>query len=332
MAPEEKNSSGSMGFENQLNPRTPKGKPWSILLGLPNEKDEELLSRQLKQLGIEFDLKTLTEGNGEVLPGPFDIAVLDESRISGRLSRQLKEVKKSQEPLFSPVMALIATEMKDKFLERYGEVLDEFLTKPLKRETLSTRLRNLLHLRYLSEELSEKHRAITQNASELISIIDEEGNYLYANKSHQRLLGHNPDDLVGKQALDIIPEEEEQAVRDEVGDLLEKVEKGKIDIGEAHGRKEYIVTDEEGNDRWLESVLTPLSEVDGTKRFLVIARDITARRKQQKKLRKYRDIIEVVDFPVMFQDLDEKYVIANDAVAEYADIPKNELSGKDEGS
>lgn len=39
MAPEGQGSSKSVGIEYKLNPRTPKGKPWNVLLGLSNEEN-----------------------------------------------------------------------------------------------------------------------------------------------------------------------------------------------------------------------------------------------------------------------------------------------------
>jgi hypothetical protein len=58
---------------------------------------------------IELNLETINVNgsNHSGLTETFDMAILDESRITEKFNRQLEEVKKGQEPIFTPVLALI---------------------------------------------------------------------------------------------------------------------------------------------------------------------------------------------------------------------------------
>ena len=47
-------------------------------------------------------------------------------------------------------------------------------------------------------------RAITQNSSDIIIIVNKTGKILFANPSIERFLGYQPDDLIGKSAFDYI--------------------------------------------------------------------------------------------------------------------------------
>ena len=57
------------------------------------------------------------------------------------------------------------------------------------------------------EESEEKYRLLVENASEAISMLDENGNYLLMNNSAAQHLGGQPQDFIGKNIFDILPQE-----------------------------------------------------------------------------------------------------------------------------
>ncbi len=55
-----------------------------------------------------------------------------------------------------------------------------------------------------AEEASSLYKLITENSVDLISLIDASGRYTYVSPSFQRVLGYEPDDLLGKTVSSFI--------------------------------------------------------------------------------------------------------------------------------
>ncbi|WP_052736435.1 ATP-binding protein [Aquincola tertiaricarbonis] len=59
----------------------------------------------------------------------------------------------------------------------------------------------------------ERWRAMTDNASDFIAVVDEQGRFRYASPSVQRMLGVSPQALLGRPALDLVPPDEAQRLQ-----------------------------------------------------------------------------------------------------------------------
>ena len=63
-----------------------------------------------------------------------------------------------------------------------------------------------------AEELArireQRFRSIIENASDMIAILDAEGTTLYESPSNERMLGYKPEELVGRNALELIHPED----------------------------------------------------------------------------------------------------------------------------
>ena len=62
-------------------------------------------------------------------------------------------------------------------------------------------------LRVMELELrreNEQLRALIENTSDIISIINEDGTIRYESPSIERILGYRPEDLIGKNVLDFV--------------------------------------------------------------------------------------------------------------------------------
>ena len=57
--------------------------------------------------------------------------------------------------------------------------------------------------RQLSEQ-EEMFRLISENADDLITVVDEEGNRLYSSPGYQKVFGYSSEDLQGKPVVDQI--------------------------------------------------------------------------------------------------------------------------------
>lgn len=136
-------------------------------------------------------------------------------------------------------------------------------------------------IRYASErgraiealERREQHyRSLIEHSLDLISILNLDGTIRYASPSHERLLGHHLDQLVGKNVLSFVHPDDQ--ARFEAA-LLEGTNGPPVECRVHHS---------DGSWRVLESFSRDLSHVAGVNGMVVNARDITERKRLEEQL------------------------------------------------
>lgn len=120
------------------------------------------------------------------------------------------------------------------------------------------------------KETEDKYKLILENANDLISIFNENFQFEYINKKpFFKLLGYTDDELIGKNGIDFVhPDDRERILRD----FFELKKKGEwsVEARVKHKSGDYIPT---------ETNVKLFTDKDGKQKMLVIARDITDRRK-----------------------------------------------------
>lgn len=175
--------------------------------------------------------------------------------------------------------------------------------------------------RRVSEEAlqrsEERLRLISDNASDFISLINQEGTMLYANPSH-RLLGYDLKEVLGKSVLDFVNAEDKEKIksllqlwaRAKREDLIQMAKEGKS------GRYVYRVDDKFGNIHYLESNTNIVENNEtGELNILFISRDITGRKKMEEALlrseERFRLISENSSDLITLINMSGKYVYAS---------------------
>ncbi|HWN45379.1 MAG TPA: EAL domain-containing protein [Thermoanaerobaculia bacterium] len=122
----------------------------------------------------------------------------------------------------------------------------------------------------------ERFRALVQNASDMISILDPDGSVLYASPSHQRLLGHAPEDFVGGNFLDFVHYEDRPLVANALGCL--------VDLPHENLTIEFRC--QHRNDTWLtiESTASNLLAHPSVLGLVLNSHDITDRKRAEERL------------------------------------------------
>jgi len=262
--------------------------PWRIMLALTSQEDEKLFADQLNEQGLEFELEEWrTDSNDSDKLESTDLAVLDENNLPKARDR-LRRIKRSQEPRLVPTLALVSGDGKARSLGGFNTLVDEIVVKPIKKVELRARLQSLLRTRELSLEMEKKHRSITRNAHELISIIDDQGQFDYANRAHKELLGRNPKTLEGKSLFELIHHEDINKIRGILRGPEGEHGQGQPEEPEAEMAEPLRVEAREGGYRWVEPVVAPLEKMDGSWRFLITARDVTERRAAAEERKKQK--------------------------------------------
>ncbi len=113
-----------------------------------------------------------------------------------------------------------------------------------------------------------RFKALVQKGSDLINIIDLEGNLTYANPSSARLLGLDAENLIGKNAFEYIHKDDKEVLRRALK---------QIDRLKGMGSVTFRYRDSEGNYRWLQSTITNLSNEPAVQGILINSNDITER-------------------------------------------------------
>ena len=129
---------------------------------------------------------------------------------------------------------------------------------------------------------SEKYfRAITQNSSDIILIVDKKGTITYVNPSVEHFLGYTPEELIGKSGFHfIMPADIPRAIYDFGKAVLAK---------DVNIPNTFRVRHKDGSEHVLEGVGNNLLGDPTVAGFVMNIRDITERRQAEEELRKYRE-------------------------------------------
>ena len=122
----------------------------------------------------------------------------------------------------------------------------------------------------------ERFRALVQNASDMISILDPDGTVRYASPSHQRLLGHGPDDFVGGNFLELVHSEDDPLVANALECL--------VDLPHENLTIEYRCRHRDGTWRTIESTASNLLGHPAVTGIVLNSHDISDRKRAEERL------------------------------------------------
>jgi PAS domain S-box-containing protein len=136
-----------------------------------------------------------------------------------------------------------------------------------------------LQIQRIRRELTERNQlfeAITENAADMIAVIDSAGRRLYNSPAYQKVLGYSSEELKSTSSVEQIHPGDQQRV-------LEAAEKARL-TGRGE-RLEYRMRHKDGTWRILESVATAIPNEKGqTERLVIVNRDITERKRAEEAL------------------------------------------------
>lgn len=133
-----------------------------------------------------------------------------------------------------------------------------------------------LQIQRIRRSLEQKEilfQIITENAADMIAVVDQQGRRIYNSPAYERILGYGAEELATTSVMEQI----HPADRSRVLEAAEKANRT------GHGeRLEYRFRHRDGRWRILESTASPISGGDGQIQGLVIVnRDITERKERK---------------------------------------------------
>ncbi|MFX0070123.1 MAG: PAS domain S-box protein [Candidatus Hermodarchaeota archaeon] len=153
-------------------------------------------------------------------------------------------------------------------------------------------------------ESEEKYRLITENAFDLIAVVNKKYEHIFINEhTYMNILGYSNEDMLGKTRLDLVhPDDLKRGIN---------AYKNGFDTGE--GTVELRLKHKQGHYLWFQFKGSAYKDINGNLNGLIIGREITEKKYSEEKLReseeKFRTITEKSILGiVILQDNVIKYV------------------------
>jgi PAS domain S-box-containing protein len=250
--------------------------PLRILLIEDNPGDARLLQIMLRTAtGETFSVEQagrLSEGIQCAQRNKFDAMLLD---LGLPDSQGIETVRTALRHCPSvPIIVLTGRDDDDLAAQSVSEGAQDYLGKEnLASGTLVRSLRHAIERAKIREKLRESEelfQLITENAGDLIAVVDPHGKRIYNSPSYQTLLGYTPEELKGTSPFEQIHPDDHQLVEA----ALEQARRDGT-----CGRIVYRMRHKDGSWRYLESTRTVIRNEGGEAvKIVSINRDITERR------------------------------------------------------
>lgn len=136
--------------------------------------------------------------------------------------------------------------------------------------------RQLQQVRRKLAERDQLFQLITENAADMIAVVDNDGHRLYNSPAYQKVLGYSSQELKTSSSLEQVHPDDRQRV-------LEAATKARL-TGRGE-RLEYRIRHKDGSWRMLESTASAVRNANGeTERLVIVNRDITERKRAEELL------------------------------------------------
>ncbi len=159
------------------------------------------------------------------------------------------------------------------------------------------------------QESEQRFRALVQNSSDVITVIDAEGIVRYVSPAVERVAGYRPEELVGNDVFDYVRPDDLEEAHDTFARLWSRPG--------LHPPFEFPVPHKDGSWRCSEFLVNNLLDDPGVRGVVVNQRDITERKEAEQKLREseelYRSVVEQAAENIFLVDTETKRVIQGNA-------------------
>ena len=170
-----------------------------------------------------------------------------------------------------------------------------------------------LQIHRMRHRLAEREalfRLISENAADMIAVVDMEGRRIFNSDAYQKILGYSTEELKNSSSMDQIHPEDRQRVKDAAAEAR------RTGIGK---NLEYRIRHKDGTWRVLESTSSVIGNASGVPEKLVIVnRDITDRKRASEALRlseiSFRSVIENAPYGIYRAQASGKLLLVNPAL------------------
>jgi PAS domain S-box-containing protein len=171
----------------------------------------------------------------------------------------------------------------------------------------------------------QRFKALIQESSDLIRILDAEGNFTYVSPSSTSILGITPEEFIGRNALEFIHPDDVEKVSVSFRKIL-TVDRLILEPYRVHNHKMEW--------RWIESVLTNMLDNPAVKGFVGNSRDITAKIEREHQLKLLESVITNTKDAVLiteaepFGEIGHRIIYVNAAFTKMTGYNAEEVIGR----
>ena len=172
--------------------------------------DDEPMNIELLQAYLQTDYDVLSALNGmealDIISSEYPDIVLLDVMMPGINGYQVcEQIKSSEKTRFIPVVLVTALSGREDRLKGIDAKADDFLTKPVDRLELQMRVKSLLRIKELQDNLV-RERDQAQNyldvAAVMMVALDENNNIDLINKRGLEILGYEEEEVLGKNLFE----------------------------------------------------------------------------------------------------------------------------------
>lgn len=165
-------------------------------------------------------------------------------------------------------------------------------------------------------ESEERYRLMAENSTDLISVMQPDGVFLYASPASAGLLGYDPAEMIGHPASEFLHPDDIERVRRVTERTLSS--EGVTTIAYRIRRKDDSYT-------WLESASRPIRNPAGEQQIVTASRDVSDRMEANEALRRseeqFRSLVASMDNLVFSIDLEGKFLVYHPMPSSIYDTP-----------
>ncbi|MBX3026125.1 PAS domain S-box protein [bacterium] len=167
----------------------------------------------------------------------------------------------------------------------------------------------------------ERYRALIENASDQVAVLDANGIYQYVSPSHVDVCGFTPEELLGTSAFELVHP-------DDLPALATRLKAG-LRERQSYGVAEFRVRHKDGSWRVIETAVQNLLDDPLIRGVLINGRDVTARRRMEDTLRLQAAIIaNLAEGVALVRASDRTIVHTNPKLEEMFGYGPGELLGQ----
>ncbi|HEY9184012.1 MAG TPA: PAS domain S-box protein [Salegentibacter sp.] len=179
------------------------------------------------------------------------------------------------------------------------------------RVTLATDITGKMKAEQELYHSQQRFKALVQEGSDMISIIDEQYRYSYVSPSVKNILGVDTEKMEGRNVFDFIHPDDEISIK--------KYLKF-IGVKKTLQLPSYRYKNGSGNWRWLETIMSDLRDDPAVGGFVANSRDITQFVNQEKELResleRYDTVAKATSDLILDYDIESDELKFNEAISE----------------
>jgi PAS domain S-box-containing protein len=156
---------------------------------------------------------------------------------------------------------------------------------------------------------AERFREFIEHSGDIVSVLDPDGTYQYQSTSSERILGYDPEELIGENVFEYVhPEDRERVVRS-----FDRA----VSDSEITPTVEYRFQHADGSWRWFESIGNNQFDNPAIEGFVVNSRDITERKEYERKLSRLHDVADEFSDCESVEQVCERTIEASRQILEF---------------